>query len=1640
MKKLLALLLVLAMVFSMVACGGKPSNNDPTDPNGGNTDTPTDPVEVDDGICETAWEAAENMGLGWNLGCSLSVATKTTVSAFAGLIGMHTEDGLYSRSEYLNFNEETNSVTLEWDLGNDNGLLQTYEGALVGEIFVEQWNFALTEADYCTFTVEEFSYTLKSGETVSIDPVTAETDMSGGTGVIWLLDMEDLDGLLVEDIKSMHCVMSYGGMNASEPTPEKIATQETAWGNPVTTQEMIDAVAERGFKTIRVQVSYLNHMDAEGNIDELWLDRVQEVVDYCMNAGLYCVINTSGYMWMTCNPADWEVQKPVYTNLWKQISERFADYGEKLIFESCNEILYAEGLWNYPPMEAYDVMHEIHQTFVDTVRAGGGYNETRNLMLNPYAAGYDYEMNKNFTLPTDTVEGHLMAQVHCYVPQDFTFNETNLGSTNFRYEWGTEEDKQQLDDVLKGIKKRFIDELGIPVVIGEFGIAKRINEGEAAEYLGFYAKTADKYGIGLILFDDGVDIAVFDRGLLIWLRPQVVDALFNKDAPAHEGGENDNTITGVPEVPEVTDPMPGWYSRLYFTDSDGTYNTSVTAEYSNGTKKSKLLWVLGDNDTDFKAKGEANVMEIGMDLWNFTLNGKVPQEVEVLQLTYYTKNGAVNVPVSPSKMTIELNNGAGAVKLGDLSGVKVEDVVAIYLETKLVVEETGTSVSGLPYVSETSNPYGDYQAVVYFGTLQTGYNRSDPAAKFDADTKTVEVLYKLDESRANGFTTAGEDEILASLGVEVWNFGENRPAKISYSVLSLKYYTDSGSGMKVHSVPMDKSTYTVKFSPLGTAGAQVASLTNSHAVGDVVAIYAKIRLNITDEPEPEPETPAGLPEVTPTTNPSTTSSRLYLATKQTGYNTSDYSPFDAETKQSEILWMFNDGSVQAAPEELLAVLGVEIADFTNRPAKQKVRIDEIKYYTLGENNTAVAHDLPLTMPEWTYYLSGGQEGKQNCTYSDDTGPKIGDIIAVYMKATLVDDSDAPKPEGLPEIVPATDPVYTGTRLYLADPYTASPYTYASTSTGVGEVLWMLDDGSMAAYADKPLTDICLETTNYAETLTHLNVQIEELKYFVAVDGGYQAVTIPVNSNGQFVMDMAAMTCGAAIGKVAEEITIGEVAALYVKYKFVDEFESLLPVVQLPEIVPAADPVYTGTRLYLADPYTASAYTYASTSTGVGEVLWMLDDGSMAAHADKPLADICLETTNYAETLTHLNVQIEELKYYVAAKGGYNEFTIPVNSDGQFVMDMTTCSGYANLGKPAEEITIGEVAALYVKFKFVDAFAPVVPDAPVVQLPEIVPAADPVYTGTRLYLADPYTASAYTYASTSTGVGEVLWMLDDGSMAAYADKPLADIWLETTNYAETLTTLNVQVEELKYYVAVEGGYNEYTISVNNNGQFVQDMTTCSAYANLGKPAEEITIGEVAALYAKYKFVDEFTTKYVDKLPEVTTPGNLVPNYHVMPYFATVSAGFNRMDPTAQFDADTNTAKALFVLEDCRTAGFVTAKEDESILGIGMNFWNFTDVSASFSYTVKELKYYTAEGDGYMEHTIKLDTDTFALTLAGGAGANGILTLTEGELIVGDVVAIYAEIQLTLPAVETVAEPLPDANLVETPDVSLEPEEE
>ena len=508
---------------------GESGTGNTTPPSGnssGGTDTPGNgqdtPDDNDPYSCESADDFLENMGAGWNLGCSLSVYSDD-ISAWRTLVFFTTTNRKYNRSAAVYFDTETKSATITWKPGRDDGVLNADGSASIAYFGVELWNFSLSEKDSVTYRIDELKYITANGEIAITEGIGQKTtDMGGGTGGGAVASVKNLT---VADVLEVRAKITYISQTSSASPEERIERYEKLWGNPVTTPEMIAAVRDKGFNTIRAQVSFVNHMDSQGNIDPYWLERVAEVVDYCMDAGVYCIINTSGAGWLTAERSTFEKQSAIYRRLWEQIAARFADYSELLLFESCNEVLNAQKSWSNPQAESYAVMNDLYQIFVDTVRAGGGYNANRNLILNPYAATANYEMNRNFKLPTDSAKNHLIAQVHLYLPGEFTFNETNLGHTNFRNEWGTTADKNALDSRMKGIKTRFIDELGIPVIIGEFGVVKRPPESERIEYIDFYVKTAKKYGIGLVVFDDGSDFAIFDRDTLTWPYESIIDTL-----------------------------------------------------------------------------------------------------------------------------------------------------------------------------------------------------------------------------------------------------------------------------------------------------------------------------------------------------------------------------------------------------------------------------------------------------------------------------------------------------------------------------------------------------------------------------------------------------------------------------------------------------------------------------------------------------------------------------------------------------------------------------------------------------------------------------------------------------------------------------------------------------------------------------------------------------------------------------------------------------------------------------------------------------------------------------------------------------------------------------------------------------------
>ena len=296
--------------------------------------------------------------------------------------------------------------------------------------------------------------------------------------------------------------------------PRSVEYYETVWGNPVTTQEMIDFVAARGFNIIRPQISWINHIDADGNIDPAWMDRVAQIVDYHMNAGVYCIINTTGAGWLTTEPDKFEKNCALYKTLWSQIAAHFRDYGELLIFEFMNEITDAEYTFDFAEKDAVERVNTLNQIFVDTVRAEGGYNATRNLCVNTYGTMVYYDVTRDFRPPADSVKGHLLAQVHCYE------------SCNFEKSWGTLKEKIRIQEIMAGLSQRFIKELHMPVIIGEFGCLNTSPADERAEYIEYFVKAAKSRGIKLIVFDDGWNFRLLDRRNLVWEDEKMLDALF----------------------------------------------------------------------------------------------------------------------------------------------------------------------------------------------------------------------------------------------------------------------------------------------------------------------------------------------------------------------------------------------------------------------------------------------------------------------------------------------------------------------------------------------------------------------------------------------------------------------------------------------------------------------------------------------------------------------------------------------------------------------------------------------------------------------------------------------------------------------------------------------------------------------------------------------------------------------------------------------------------------------------------------------------------------------------------------------------------------------------------------------------------
>lgn len=293
---------------------------------------------------------------------------------------------------------------------------------------------------------------------------------------------------------------------------------ETHWGQPKTTQAMIDGMKAAGFDTIRIPVAWMTNAthlyEGDYTIDADYMDRVEEVVRYARKAGMYVIVNDhwdGGWygMFGSESAETRALAMEAYKGMWQQIAERFRDYSDYLIFESANEELGTRFDENSPLYcsdsvvtylnddERYALTNEINQTFVDVVRATGGNNATRFLLIAGYGTNIDQTCDDRFQMPKDTAVSKLMVSVHYYDPWSYCGASSAASATK----WGKVSDYEYMDQQLAKMTK--FTEAGYGVVIGEYG-ALPCSDGLKDNTLAYHTAFLDactKYNLTNCLWD-----------------------------------------------------------------------------------------------------------------------------------------------------------------------------------------------------------------------------------------------------------------------------------------------------------------------------------------------------------------------------------------------------------------------------------------------------------------------------------------------------------------------------------------------------------------------------------------------------------------------------------------------------------------------------------------------------------------------------------------------------------------------------------------------------------------------------------------------------------------------------------------------------------------------------------------------------------------------------------------------------------------------------------------------------------------------------------------------------------------------------------------------------------------------------------
>lgn len=297
-----------------------------------------------------------------------------------------------------------------------------------------------------------------------------------------------------------------------------VANFEQCWGSPVVTEKLIKAYKESGFGVVRVPVNWSNMMLDDYTLHPDFVARIRQVVRWIVDSDMYAIVNIHHEGWIADMPTNKDEVMKRYTRFWEQISEAFRDFDDYLMLESQNE----DGGWNkvWNPYggdegkeEAFSYLNEMNQKFVDVVRASGGNNAKRHLLIAGYFTDIGHTCDPLFKMPKDP-ESRCAVSVHYYAPFNFTGLKEPTDWGKPQNSWGTKEDIAELNRSMDMVKCRFADK-GIPVIVGEFGAFANGTQRLRNEYMLAVCEAVYSRRMCPILWDTPSDASgrTFDRKL-----------------------------------------------------------------------------------------------------------------------------------------------------------------------------------------------------------------------------------------------------------------------------------------------------------------------------------------------------------------------------------------------------------------------------------------------------------------------------------------------------------------------------------------------------------------------------------------------------------------------------------------------------------------------------------------------------------------------------------------------------------------------------------------------------------------------------------------------------------------------------------------------------------------------------------------------------------------------------------------------------------------------------------------------------------------------------------------------------------------------------------------------------------------------